>query len=223
MTDEVDGILRRAEEVLLSAYKGLEMMRDPSGATKNLGLRNVLTFARSVTFVLQNLKGKHEAFEGWYADKQNQMKDDPVFSYFRDARNNLEKQGKLEAATTATVESLGPKELRALEQTKPQGATGMFIGDQLGGSGWKVELPNGQTEKFYVDMNDGNISVEQTFSGKLADKWLESDERSTEQLAEYVLEQLSEMVADAFKTFTSKDTMQPIAGKRLPHFIRVIK
>ena len=36
----------------------------------------------------------------------------------------------------------------------PEGANGFFIGDNLGGSGWEVYLPDGSTEKYYVAMLD---------------------------------------------------------------------
>jgi ABC-type anion transport system duplicated permease subunit len=58
------------------------MMRSEKGSQKNLGLRNVLTFARSVTFVLQNLSSKSEDFDNFYTPHQEKMKADPVFSFF---------------------------------------------------------------------------------------------------------------------------------------------
>ena len=66
------------------------------------GLRNLIVFGRSVTFVLQNLRtvvGK-ERFDLWYEPHQESMKQDVVMKYFVKLRNELEKQGLLPVSTS---------------------------------------------------------------------------------------------------------------------------
>jgi hypothetical protein len=38
--------------------------------------------------------------------------------------------------------------------TPPPAAGAFFIGDPMGGSGWEVEMPDGSTQPFYVDLPD---------------------------------------------------------------------
>ncbi|MCF7747502.1 hypothetical protein GLP43_07970 [Sulfitobacter sp. M39] len=223
MVKEISEIIDRAELVLRAAYAGLEMMRLSSGAKKDLGLRNVLTFGRSVTFVVQNLSSKSEVFEEWYKPHQDKLKSDPVFSFFRDARNNLEKQGRLEVSTSAQIKRFGDAEMNALSAEKPPGATGFFIGDQLGGSGWEVPLPNGETIKFYVDMPSDVAVVEQTFAGDLAEKYLGKCDKTALELCERYLAGLSEIVDGAREHFLNQPPAQIYNGNRLPPYIRVVK
>ncbi|MEO9630978.1 MAG: hypothetical protein ABJG14_11125 [Sulfitobacter sp.] len=222
-TKEISDIVNRAELVLRTAYAGLDMMRLSSGAKKDLGLRNVLTFGRSVTFVIQNLSSKCERFEDWYKPHQDRLKSDPVFSFFRDARNNLEKQGRLEIATSAHIKSFGDEEMKVLSADRPPGATAFFIGDQLGGSGWEVPLPNGEKLKYYVEMPSDIAVVEQSFAGSLAEKYLSDNKQTALELCEQYLAGLSDIVDSAREYFLAQPAAQIYRGSRLPPYIKVIK
>lgn len=37
-------------------------------------------------------------------------------------------------------------------QNPPPGARGFFLADEVGGSGWEIEMPDGRVEKFYVGL-----------------------------------------------------------------------
>lgn len=219
----VTEVLRRAEEVLRAAYAGLEMMKSSKGNTRDLGLRNVLTFSRSVTFVIQNLRGKAPNFEEWYLPHQEFLKSDPVFNYFKDARNILEKQGKLELGVHAELKKFDSDIMRKLEIGKPPGAGAFFIGDPSGGSGWEVKLPNGEILKYYIDLPEEVGTVSQFFLGEYAEKYDPHLNKSTYELAEYVLEKLSSILDDARKYFTKADGAGKVNGVRLPPYLRVIK
>jgi len=54
---EIEAILRRVQETLETAKHGLADLLDPARGRRNTGLRNLITFGRSVTFVIQNLRG----------------------------------------------------------------------------------------------------------------------------------------------------------------------
>ena len=221
--DEVAAIIRRSDEVLRTAYAGLEMMKSPSGLTQNIGLRNVLTFGRSVTFVLQNLNGKHDRYEEWYQPKQERMKSSKLFSFFRDARNNLEKQGKLDISTSVHGMAFTSEKMSAFEAERPPGATSFFFGDSLGGSGWIVKLPNGEDLHYYVQVPESIAKVEQYFSGALAEKYFGASSDSTLELAKIYLGELSEIVDDASKFFLNEEPAQMHNGKRLPPHLRIAK
>lgn len=221
-TVELAEIIDRADAVLRTALSGLSMMRSENGNTKNVGLRNVLVFGRSVTFVLQNLRGKHPLFDGWYAKQTTEMAKDPVFTFFREARNHLEKKGQLEVATSAVIHSFSSDTMALLEAQKPNGATAFFIGDQLGGSGWEVQLPDGTSQKFYVEPPSDVAVVDQVFSGELAHLYLPSDSRSTLELATYYTDALARIVDDARQVFLDQPASQTQAGVRLPPYLRVV-
>lgn len=199
---EIIKILDRARDTLVTAKAGLKMMEAINATEQNVGLRNVIVFGRSVTFVLQNLKGKHPMFDPWYATHTEKMKSDPVFSFFRDVRNEVLKEGRLDLGTAVTIHHFDPSTMARLQSSRPLGATAFFIGDHLGGSGWEVTLIDGATEKFYVELPADVGQVSQFFVGNLADKWLKGDVRSSHELAVYYLKVLESLVADAKAIFT---------------------
>jgi hypothetical protein len=76
---EAEAILRRAEETLATARHGLDDLTGPSRTRRMTGLRNLIVFGRSVTWVLQNLKTPLGArFEQWYEARQAEMKSDAL-------------------------------------------------------------------------------------------------------------------------------------------------
>lgn len=130
MTIATKEILNRAEEILRTAELGMSDMGGNRSQRRLSGLRNVIVFGRSVTWVLQNLKGKQEGFEDWYTEKQALMRSDPIFVYFTEARNNLEKQGKLSLSTSAYISSFSSSDISKFGPP-PAGEKAFFIGDQL--------------------------------------------------------------------------------------------
>lgn len=52
-----------------------------------------IVFARSVTFCLQREYRCKTNFDRWYSEKQNVMKNDPIFRFFKDKRNYVLKEG----------------------------------------------------------------------------------------------------------------------------------
>jgi hypothetical protein len=199
------------------------MMRDPSGRKKDAGLRNVLVFGRSVTFVLQNLRSIESSFDDWYEPHLAKMKADPVMQYFKDARNNLEKQGRIDVKTSVSINALNDETMKLMQKTKPPGAKAMFIGDQLGGSGWEVELQDGETLSYYVDLPIEIGVVEQSFILPNSGKFNSLKNKSTFELTEHFLGVLSEIVNDANRTFADANPSQSINGRRIPSYLKVVK
>lgn len=52
-----------------------------------------IVFARSVTFCLQSEYRHKPDFDSWYLSKQETMKKNPIFAFFRDKRNYVLKEG----------------------------------------------------------------------------------------------------------------------------------
>jgi len=69
-------------------------------------LNACLTAARSVTFVLQKELSHQPWFEDWYGPWQERMRADPLMRWLVEARNVVEKQGDLDAASVAVVSLL---------------------------------------------------------------------------------------------------------------------
>src|SRR5947209_7641802 len=77
----------RAGTMLRMAQLGLRDIHDADHDRILLGFLAVVVFGRSMTLVMQNLRTHDkEAFDGWFAPWQEEMRGDPLLRYFRDLR-----------------------------------------------------------------------------------------------------------------------------------------
>ncbi len=129
--------------------------KESSTRTKQKALASIIVFGRTVTFVIQNLRSivGEKNFNDWYQPIVDEMKNDELLNAFKNARNNLEKQGHLNTHTSMHIKSLDSNSLNKYMKDRPENAKSFFIGDTLGGSGWIIELEDGTTEKLYVDID----------------------------------------------------------------------
>lgn len=145
-------ILRAVRDTLATAEHGLEDLTGGPTERKLVGLRNLVVFGRAVTNVVQNLRSKEPKFDEWYGKYQQEMKSDPLMSYFYELRSEILKKGSLGVSHHTHIRHLElPRDLHRFGPAPPN-ARGFFIGDSLGGSGWEVELPDGSIEKYYVEL-----------------------------------------------------------------------
>lgn len=215
-------ILQRVEETLDTAKQGLSDLVEPSRTRRNTGLRNLIAFGRSVTFVMQNLRGVSGLdFDSWYLPHQEMLKADPLMRYFVDARNELEKQGKLSVATSCNINAFSPGDMKKFGRP-PRGATSFFIGDQLGGSGWMVELSDGKTEKYYVELPSSVGEVKQHFTNFPAAKAPELANLSIEELCSMYIEKLDTLLNNAKSHFLNEQQPQQAKIKSRSH-LRIVK
>lgn len=70
-------------------------------------LNALIQSLRNVTWVLRKELKNSEEFKNWYADWEDKMKADPRMGWLVDARNRIEKQGDLDAASVAQVRVMG--------------------------------------------------------------------------------------------------------------------
>lgn len=146
-------ILANTKSVLATAERGLEHLSSADPTQRIPGLHNVVVFGRAVTNALQHLRGPLGAeFDDWYAPKQEEMRKDKLLRRFYEMRSEVLKEGATRTSTSAYIEHLDTSELQPLMSNPPPGAKGFFMGDQLGGSGWEVEMPDGRTQKYYVTL-----------------------------------------------------------------------
>jgi len=89
------------------------------------------------------------------------MRFDPLLKYFYKLRSVILKKGILKTSVHVFIRRLElPYDLSRFGPPPPF-AKGFFIGDQLGGSGWEVELPDGSKMKYYVELPSdiGSVSL----------------------------------------------------------------
>ncbi|MET4149906.1 hypothetical protein [Bradyrhizobium sp. RT7b] len=153
---DVKEVFDAIDAKLKIARRGAAEMKNPS--TFQAGLWNAALFGRSVTFTLQNLRGKVDGFDAWYEKKQEEMRADTVMSYFVEARNMIEKSVAEPTWASASLNA-NIADLFKAAGPPPPGAKTLFVGDQFGGSGWQIQLPDGSTEKYYVDFPKGMVKT----------------------------------------------------------------
>jgi hypothetical protein len=142
-------ILLSARQTLSVARRGAQDVRNSTDAERRMiGVRNVIAFGRSVAHVLENLRHTEDSFNAWY----ERYRDAPVMQYIVDLRNAMLKEGELPVSVEIRGAELDFATLQRNLPPAPPGAKDFFICDQFGGNGWIVELPDGETEKFYVDL-----------------------------------------------------------------------
>lgn len=161
------------------------------GQRRQLGFYTAVTQGRSVTFVLQNLKGKVDGFEEWYRPTLDATvgRHPDTAAWFVMVRNRIEKQGSAGAeGIEMFIESFRTDEAGPW----PEGATSMFVGDQLGRSGWDVTLPDGTNTQVFFKIPNATVSmyIEDAPQG-----------RSVEDLLDEYLDDLSDLVAAAEARF----------------------
>jgi hypothetical protein len=141
--------------------------------------------------------------------------------YFVDARNELEKQGKLSVGTNAYIKSFSTGDIRKFGRP-PVGAKGLFVGDQLGGTGWEVELADGTTENYYIELPSSLGEVTQHFTNFPTAKAPELAGKSIEELCTMYIENLDSLVRQAKTHFLGEPKQAQPAVRSRAH-LRLVK
>jgi hypothetical protein len=201
----VSEIVRRAEQTLRLAELGLADLRGQDPDRRIPGLSNVVVFGRAVTFVLQNLSGSIGAeFHEWYEPVKADLEADPLMVFWKHLRNEIEKHGRTpEMGRTITVQHGDFRDLSPILQDPPPGAEGFFMGDALGGSGWKVRLPDGSEETYYVALPEQvQMTIDLFMPQAPAEhKGQPISDTSLAELAQLYIERLREVIQSAKRAF----------------------
>lgn len=199
-------ILKRAEDTLDTAKLGLRLLTGATPADRFPGLRNVVVFGRAVTNVLQNLRSIEPGFDEWYEHRKEEMKTDALMRYFYLLRSEILKNGLLNVSTQVHIHSLRLPDDMARLGPPPANATGFFIGDSLGESGWNVELPDGSTEKYYVQLPQESVSTSFHFPDPpRSHLGQELGESRIEVLSKIYIDYLQQLIQSAKQRFISKE------------------
>lgn len=191
---EVEEILDRTERMLKASYTGVKLYSSSEGDQKIIGLYNAATFGRSVTLVLQNLRGKVEGFDEWYDQHIETLKEDPVCKEMVQVRNRILKEGDPGLGRYVG----GPVDQDDLFSEAPPWADGVFLSDQFGGNGFYILHPDGSKEKFYYDFealtDETGLFLQETQENTIELIDLKDDLR-------YYVKILAELVSDAKERF----------------------
>jgi hypothetical protein len=201
MASSKEEILKKAEGILAVAKLGLDNFIKGPKQNRFAGLMNVVVFGRAVTNVLQNLRSIcPDYFDHWYQKYKEEMAADELLKYFYDLRSKILKEGEMPVSVCVKIERLEfPQDLSKLGSPPPY-AVGSFIGDNFGGSGWLIQLPDGSTESYYVELPQdiGSVSMyfpnpPRTHLGK------EIGNDSIENISRLYIDYLSSLVESAKK------------------------
>jgi len=196
-------ILEKTQDTLNTAKLGLKSLGSANPNERMAGLRNLVVFGRAVTNVLQNLRSTESDFDNWYAKYKYEMESDPLMKFFYKLRSTILKEGELNTHTSMTF-SGNPYELIKQSQPPP-GAKGFFIGDQIGGSGWEVELPDGSVTKYYVAIPSDLPNFDLSIRVYLSEAPEQFNRTSIEDLCKTYVSYLDGMVQEAKRHFTKRD------------------
>jgi hypothetical protein len=195
----VASVLSDATETLKTAEFGLADFTGSDPIRRIAGLRNLVVFGRAVTNVLQNLRSVvgADVFNKWYEPVQAEMKLDEVMRFFYEMRTEILKEGTLKTFTSNTVNFSGAQ-MAPILSNPPRGAKAFFIGDQLNGAGWNVELPDGSIEKYYVTLPEG-IRTQANFHFPAA-----PTSRNGETIADNSAEGLARLYMDSLRSLLER-------------------
>lgn len=188
--DDVVGILETAKF-------GLDDFLNAQPERKMSGLRNLFVFGRAVTNVLQNLRNKEDSFDEWYKPYQDEMKNNMLLKYIYNLRTEILKRGVMKTSKALLIHSFSSNDM-ARFGNPPLGATSFFMGDQLGGTGWEVQLADGSIEKYYVELPSDIGIVSTQFDNLPESVQLPPEVDGTvESISSYYYNFLEDMVTDA--------------------------
>lgn len=194
-------IISDAKQALQTARFGLEDVSDGPPHRNIAGIGNVATYGRATTRILHKLKSCDVEFTEWYQSYLEEMEEDPLMNYFWELRNEVLKEGSDSIGWEIYISKFEyPKDLESHEE--PENAKSFFIGDELGGLGWEVEMPDGSTDKHYIDPPSDLVESTPVLPDA-PNEHLGQDisHASADELCEMYIDYLRDMVADADERF----------------------
>lgn len=155
--------LQRTREVLDTAFQGYFILKDqPSRRTA--GFRNVIVFGSAVRKVLEELPSDGGEFDKWYKPIRKEFRASVLMKLFGELLIEIRKRDAAGVNSNARVVGFNyPADIPKLGK-RPTYARELFMGDELGGVGWEVEMMPGVIEKYYAILPAAYGSVEEFLS-----------------------------------------------------------
>lgn len=204
-------MLQQIEMTLNTMKMGIDLYKDNQNdrSQKDAGLRNAVVFGRAVTNSLQKLRGTElgkSEFDSWYRPWQTKLEEDEGFRFLYKLRSQILKEGILEASSEVHINHLDTSDAYDLMKKTPLNVKSMFIGDANGQSGFKVVLPDGSIENYYIKLPN-YIDVETSLEINKVPHYkgyYNNKITNTTTLLDYYYKFLYTMVADAKLKFLMK-------------------
>lgn len=198
-------ILENTNSIMKTAELGYSLLTKDSPKNRLSGLMNLVVFGRAVTSALQKLRGIEPTFDEWYKRYVDQMREDPLLKYFYNLRSTILKEGIVRVGSHVHIKHLNNSDFARIPPPPSfVKVESFFMGDNLGGCGYQVLLPDGNTEKYYVDIPTEIVKVNLVFPdapklhlGKIV-------EPSVESMSRLYLDYLQKMVVDANSRFNDR-------------------
>jgi hypothetical protein len=171
--DERKNIFENLKRAIDNLEKmGIELDNPPPGQHRKL-IGQIIVDGRAITNVLQNLRGKVQNFDKWYAPYVFEMQNDELLRFFYKVRSDILKKGddhiekrsgRIDSRRHFMSISDKGIEIQMLKPNgrylhevipKPTNAKSAFMLDSEGGCGWIVEKENGTETKQYVRVPNG--------------------------------------------------------------------
>jgi hypothetical protein len=198
-------ILRALQDTINIAEMGFEMTVSGKLPDRMLGIKNLVVFGRAVTNVLENLRSTEPDFDKWYEKYKKEMQADPLMKYFYKLRSEILKEGRLRVGWKAYINLINQPIDERLFGPPPPNAVRFFTFDSLGGTGWIVQLPDGSTENYYVNMPSNIASISYKFPDSPESHLGKAiPDNSVQSLARLYLDYLQQIVKDAKTRFGQK-------------------
>ncbi len=197
----VNEIFQRTKRSLRNAQLALadlEHTQDPE--RRIAALHNVVVTGRAVTNVLQKLRSRVEDFDGWYQPWVDEMRSDPLMRYMYQLRSSILKEGEDLTSGALYIEHFNyPQDL----PPAPPNVVAFFMGDEIGGIGWEVQLEDGSKDKVYAALPE-----------RIARTWLEFrnlpsrhqgrtiENRSVEHMCKLYIAYIERLISSAITEFS---------------------
>lgn len=163
MTELAKEYLQRAREMLDTAFQGYFVLKDQP-TRRTAGFRNVVVFGAAVRKVLEGLPPDGGEFDKWYKPIRREFKSSVLMKLFGELLDEVRKRDAAGVDSKARVVGFNyPADVPKLGK-RPAHARELFMGDELGGVGWEVEMMPGVIEKYYAILPAAYGTVEEFLS-----------------------------------------------------------
>ena len=163
VTELAKEYLHRVREALDTAFQGYFVLKEQP-TRRSAGFRNVIVFGAHVRKVLESLPSDSGEFDKWYKPIRKEFKSSVLMTLFDELLAQIRKRDAAGVDSKARVVGFNyPADIPKLGK-RPAHARELFMGDELGGVGWEVELLPGVTEKYYAILPAAYGTVEEFLS-----------------------------------------------------------
>ena len=156
--------LARTRETLDTAFQAYYVLKDKNPVRRAAGFRNVIVFGNVVRGVLEGLPSDGGEFDKWYKPIRKEFKTSVLMKLFVQLLAEIRKREASHIGKGARVVGFNyPADVPKLGK-RPAYARELFMGDDIGGIGWEVEVMPGSSEKYYAILPASYGSVDEFLS-----------------------------------------------------------